>query len=247
VIGPKYLVRFDDICSRMNWQSWENIEAALLAANIRPILAIVPDNRDAKLNVSSPKLNFWQRVRDWQQRGWAIAIHGYQHVYDSPNGGIIGLNAYSEFAGLPYDVQRSKLLRAIEIFDKERISPDAWIAPAHSFDETTVRVLRESGIRVVSDGFYLRPQLKMGMIWVPQQLWRFRQMPTGLWTVCFHHNHWSDREFEQFRSDLARFRAQIVSLRDVVTDTAIGPVTIFDEAFAYAWRAALKLKARGWA
>ena len=28
------------------------------------------------------KENFWQKVRDWQNKGWEISMHGLTHVYD---------------------------------------------------------------------------------------------------------------------------------------------------------------------
>ena len=44
-----YLVRFDDICPTMNWEAWEQVENVLVSEGIRPILAVVPDNRDENL------------------------------------------------------------------------------------------------------------------------------------------------------------------------------------------------------
>ena len=97
---PQYLVRFDDICPTMNWSVWTQIEAELRQRNIKPILAVVPDNQDAKLRVDSPRSDFWDCVRGWQALGWTIGLHGYQHRYVTQQSGIVGLNARSEFAGL---------------------------------------------------------------------------------------------------------------------------------------------------
>lgn len=47
----KYLIRFDDFCPTMNWSVWSRIEAILLSEGIRPLVAIVPDNLDKKLEV----------------------------------------------------------------------------------------------------------------------------------------------------------------------------------------------------
>ena len=77
----RYLIRFDDICPTMNWAGWDAIESLLMRHSIRPILAVVPDNRDPKLIVDSPCADFWERVRKWQRAGYAIALHGYQHRY----------------------------------------------------------------------------------------------------------------------------------------------------------------------
>src|SRR6266404_6631438 len=60
--------------------------------------------------------------------------------------------------------------------------PKCGIAPAHSFDRTTVDLLRGVRPRRISDRFFLFPNLgSPGMFWIPQQLWRFRPMPFGVW------------------------------------------------------------------
>ena len=77
----RYLIRFDDICSTMNWTVWDAIESQLIRHSIRPILAVVPDNHDPKLIVEVARADFWERVRSWQRAGYAIAMHGYEHRY----------------------------------------------------------------------------------------------------------------------------------------------------------------------
>ena len=80
------------------------------------------------------------------------------------------------------------------------------MAPAHSFDRTTLEVLGALGVQCLSDGFSLYPHVdSRGMMWIPQQLWRFRVFPIGLWTVCMHLNRWSTGDVDRFRSDVKRF------------------------------------------
>src|SRR5262249_14642035 len=172
-MGAKYLIRFDDICPTMNWPIWERVEESLLDARIKPILAVIPDNQDLKLRVAQPNLEFWNKVRAWQTRGWTIGLHGYQHLAHTCDGGVLKINKWGEFSGLAYDVQRSKLQRALAIFDSEGVRPELWIAPGHSFDAITLRALEEIGIHFLSDGFSLYPYRdSSGMFWVPQQLWK---------------------------------------------------------------------------
>src|SRR5579859_2230485 len=155
--GPTYLIRFDDICPTMDWGIWNRIEPTLMARQIRPILAVVPDNRDPGLVVGPSANDFWDRVRQWQARKWSIALHGYQHRYVNRNPGMLKLGNKSEFAGLASDQQETKLRAALEKLRLEGVRADAWIAPGHSFDETTVRILLQFGVRVISDGFSLYP------------------------------------------------------------------------------------------
>ena len=206
LMSARYLLRFDDCCPTMNWDVWAQVENILLELGVKPILAVVPDNHDEKLKVCESDHAFWDKVRGWQSRGWTIGLHGYQHLYVTGDGGVMGLNRSSEFSGLSYAEQRSKLWQALDIFNRERVIPDVWVAPGHSFDKTTMQVLFDLGIQHLSDGFSLYPYLDSdGMMWVPQQLWRFRRMPFGLWTVCLHLNPWTAAEVSRFRSELSKF------------------------------------------
>ena len=201
----------------MNWRVWAEIESILVEQQIIPLLAVVPDNRDQKLAVAPAHSAFWEQVRKWQARGWTIGLHGYQHIYMTKNPGIVGIQRRSEFAGLPAKVQEDKLRNAAEIFRREGIEARAWIAPGHSFDWNTVEALKKVGITVISDGFALAPHDLGGAFWVPQQLWRFRWRPFGLWTVCCHHNSWSGRDVSQFRQAVKRYRDQITNLSAVTS------------------------------
>jgi peptidoglycan/xylan/chitin deacetylase (PgdA/CDA1 family) len=216
--GARYLVRFDDICPGMNWQVWREIEKICADSDVRPMLAVVPSNEDPTLDVGPKEPRFWDEVRGWQARGWAIGLHGYQHRYVTRDKGLIGINERSEFAGLPAAEQADKLRRAVEIFRAERVRPDVWIAPGHSFDAATVQGLRDLGVDAISDGFFLSAHRdERGMLWVPQQLWSFRYRPLGLWTVCYHHNDWSAGDLKRFAADVAAYRARITSFAEVAS------------------------------
>lgn len=213
----QYLIRFDDLCPTMNWQIWSEIESVLNEWSICPILAVVPDIRDPELMLSPPVADFWDRVRAWQSRGWSIGLHGYQHLYVNSVPGILGITKHSEFAQLPREMQRHKLAAGLSIFSREGVRPDCWIAPAHSFDWTTVDLLAELGVAVISDGPWLLPHTDTrGITWVPQQLWRLREMPSGLWTVCYHHNEWDDELLAEFRQGMERFSSSIINLPQAV-------------------------------
>jgi predicted deacetylase len=216
MFSSRYLVRFDDICATMNWRIWAEIESCLRAYDVRPIVAIVPRNRDSKLVSDIARRDFWERAREWQAAGWSIGLHGYEHRMVTTEGGIVGINVKSEFAGVEIETQQDRLQRAIAIFAEEGVKPTVWVAPWHSFDANTLTVLAELGITCVSDGFGLFPwRDESGMLWVPQQQWRFRRMPLGVWTVCNHHNHWSRDQLDKFLTDIAAFADRITSLAEV--------------------------------
>jgi len=240
---PQYLVRFDDICPTMRWSVWEHVERLLVHWNVRPILAVVPDNQDPLLKAEPPAPDFWARVRRWQDDGWSIGLHGYQHLYCNRNSGVIGINRRSEFAGLPGSAQREKVARALSVFAQAGVTPDLWVAPGHSFDETTVQCLREAGIGTLSDGFHRLPFRDAGgTLWIPQQLWKFRRAPYGVWTVCHHINAWGSREIGAFERALEAFSDRILSLPEISRAYSTRTRDLSDIAFAGALPILMRIK-----
>jgi len=239
-MGAHYLVRFDDICPTMAWPAWERIEQRITVRGIRPIVAIVPDNADDKLVMGPANPSFWDRARAWQAAGWAIGLHGYRHRYETDEAGIVGLQPKSEFAGVEAGEQRRRIAAGLSRLRSEGLEPTVWVAPSHSFDEATVDALVAEGLTTISDGLRLRPHRDGRQVtWVPQQIWRFRPRPFGVWTVCLHHNRWSDGDVDDFLAACDRYRSQIVDLSWAVDRARVtrgGPMT------PATWRAALRLK-----
>jgi peptidoglycan/xylan/chitin deacetylase (PgdA/CDA1 family) len=200
----------------MDWSVWNKLETIFTKHGIRPILAVVPDNQDPKLKIDPPDPDFWERVRGWQAQGWAIGLHGYQHLYVNKEPGLLHLNDQSEFAGLGYEEQKEKLQRGLAIFAREGVRADAWVAPSHSFDQVTVTALRELGIQVISDGFGLFPYRDAeGSTWVPQLFATLRPMPFGVWTSCCHPTL-SPEQLIDFERRAAYLRPSMISLAEAV-------------------------------
>jgi predicted deacetylase len=214
----RFILRFDDICPTMKWRIWRLLERDLHALNVKPLMAVIPDNRDKELVVGEGGVDdFWNSVRSWQEHGWTIGLHGYQHCYFTNLAGMYGRIPRSEFAGLPYEIQEIKLRNAVRIFREQKVSPEVWVAPAHSFDATTVAILSKLGVRIISDGYAIYPyQDAEGVTWIPQQLGKFRRLPFGVWTICCHFNEWTDAETDQFRRDLRKYRRLFTGVSDVV-------------------------------
>lgn len=243
-MAAEYLLRFDDICPTMNWSNWQHIEKILLDQRISPVLAVVPDNRDPNLNVSRPKPQFWDHVREWQSRGWPIGMHGWQHRFATGDAGIVGITSRSEFAGLPRNVQLNKISAADDKFKSEGIRSKLWIAPAHSFDHVTIQLLRDFEFEYISDGFAAWPfSDSSGLMWIPQQLWSFRYRPFGLWTICFHFNSWTNEDIERFRSGVLSYRELISSFSEVTSRYHKRRKTLLDSFAATAYRITSRAKA----
>lgn len=242
-MSARYLIRFDDICPTMNWSVWEQVETILNHYGIKPIVAIVPDNLDNELVIDSAKDDFWDRAKTWQNSGWTIALHGYQHIYSTKFSGLTKINNYSEFVGLSYEEQLEKLQLGMQILNANNINPKVWVAPGHSFDELTIKALSKLGINIISDGYYYRPVRRLGMVWVPQQLWRFRWMRWGLWTVCFHTNEFLVQEdVERFARDISKFASAIIPFDQALEEYPVKAYSLIDKLMERCWRAILSLK-----
>ena len=233
----QYLLRFDDICPTMNWRVWNEVEAILQEEKVRPIVAVVPDNQHELLRVGAAEPFFWDRVRGWQRRGWAVAMHGWQHRFVTKDAGLLGINKYSELAGLPREEQERKLRSGKAVFEREGIDPGMFVAPAHSFDEVTLQLLSDLGFRSLSDGFFPFPHRdRFGMLWIPQQLWSFRRRPLGIWTICFHINHWRPEDIAHFRTKIRDYREVISDVRAVAAEYGMRRRSPLDCVAARAYR-----------
>ena len=173
----------------MNWAMWDRIAAVLDELAIQPIVAIVPDNQDPSLNVALARDDFWERVRGWQAAGWFIALHGHQHRYVTQDAGLMGINPFSEFAGLPYETQKLGLASALQIMQSPWREA-RWLGGSRTFlrcnyGTGVAGVWASTSSATASTGVRW---IRLGATWIPQQIWRFRPMPTGVWTVCLHGN-----------------------------------------------------------
>jgi len=237
----EFLLRFDDVCPTMDWDVWCRVERVLCSTGVHPILAVVPDNRDHKLVAGPARADFWDKVRTWQARGWTIGWHGYQHLYVTRNSGIVGLNTRSEFAGLSAAEQEQKLALAAQIFADNGVRPTIWVAPGHTFDRCTVLLLRKFGVRLISDGHFASPVIDGGCVWIPQQLWSFRSMPFGTWTICFHINGWSDQQCSSFEHNVGAYASRITSVERILNQK-IRTKSVVDDLFASAFLRVIRVK-----
>ena len=203
--NSKYIIRLDDACETMDRDKWARIESILDRKNIKPIVAVIPNNQDDNLKINKEDKYFWNSVRNWQQKGWEIALHGYSHEYHKikKSKQIIPLHNRSEFASLSIKSQEKKISEGIKIFNQKKIDPQIWVAPSHSFDNKTIIAIKnKSKIKLISDGLNLYPFSDSGMIYIPQQLWSLKKYPIGIWTVCLHPNNMSMLEINKFEKCL---------------------------------------------
>jgi predicted deacetylase len=201
----KLFIRLDDVCPEMNWDRMAAVESVLDRYGVRPILAVIPNCRDPRITMGPARGDFWTWVRRKQSEGWHIGLHGFEHLYDNQNSGILPFHPQSEFAGLPYAAQKEKITRGLDILCKEGIAPTIWVAPGHSFDYETLRAVRDaSDIRVVSDGVALLPYSEAGMLWLPQQRFGFSRFGYGVETICLHTNWMTATDIAEMEKFIAK-------------------------------------------
>ncbi len=221
-MGKTYIFRLDDISWDMNYENFSRIRDLFFRYDVRPLIGVIPNNKDLTLKAQVGKRHlsedeFWKEVYSLQREyGWAVALHGYNHVYVTDNGGIFGNHPYAEFAGLLYEHQEEKIQKGKAILEQHGLTIDAFMAPGHSLDWNTVKALKNNGIYTITDGIAAYPYRKRDMLFVPQ-VWSWpRKGILGIETVCFHINSWDSRRFERLESFFQKNQGNCSTFQDVV-------------------------------
>lgn len=199
----KYIIRLDDACERMNTERWNALEKLLDKYNVKPLVGIIPRCEDGAMDQYPLDAVFWNKAADWVQKGWTVAMHGYNHRYTSKCGGINPVNGSSEFAGLTLEEQKKKIAEGVAIMRAHGINPTVFFAPGHTFDENTIEALKAcSDIRIVSDTVASKPYCKYGITFVPLQAGVVRRLPFDTVSFSLHPNHLDQAGFERLESFL---------------------------------------------
>ena len=194
----RYIMRLDDACPKRDVAKWDRMESLLDKYGVKPLVGIIPDCKDPKMDQYAEDSDFWiKRIKSWQEKGWQFALHGYNHVFRTDCGGINPVNKRSEFAGVPYENQKQMIADGVAILRGHGINPKVFFAPAHTFDENTIKaLLKASDIRIISDTPANKPYSKYGMTFVPQQSGHVRKLPFNTVTFCYHPNTMKNDDFE---------------------------------------------------
>ena len=244
-MAAKYLFRLDDACEQMNLSKWQSIEAIFNKYEIKPIVAVIPENKDQNLIHQDRIPDFWNLVRNWEKNGWTIGMHGYQHVFHkiSKSQSIIPYYDRSEFSGLSLEIQKNKIKQCLNIFLSNKINPTVWVAPAHSFDAVTLKAIsEETDIKIISDAISLYPFCRDGLYFIPQQLWNIKWKLFGIWTVCLHPNNMSEQDIKDLDQKLmaTKMQQKTISVSDI--PLFYKEESIFDEVFSIVYWLRYKLK-----
>jgi predicted deacetylase len=216
-MNAKYIIRLDDACPTMDKDKWDRIEKILDNYNVKPVVAVIPNSQDKTFDNDEYDLSFWEKVTKWQQKGWDIAMHGYNHVYTIQCGGLVyPIKKNSEFAGVSFEKQEEKIKYGISIFREKGIETKIFVAPSHTFDLNTLRALKlHTNIRIISDGIAFQPFKQYGFHWVPQQEWKFREHKFGIWTICVHPHSMSKKSIKSIDHFINKNRKNIIKISDI--------------------------------
>ncbi len=204
----RYFFRLDDMAPKMNWENFYAVISVFEKHDVKPLIAVIPDNRDPKLLNWPASPEFWQEIKELKNRGWAIGQHGWRHL-PTGNGGVLRIHKTGEFGGLNFANQNEMIREGKEIMRKNGFMPEIFIAPRHSLDKNTVGALKENGFKFISDGIALYPFEKWGIVWLPQILWRPRRWLFGKITVALHPNTMSAEDIEKLEEFISRNRKKI--------------------------------------
>lgn len=236
-----YLIRLDDASDHMHIENWARIERLLDENGIKPLVGVIPLNHDPLMEQFPTDSMFWDKARCWQEKGWRIALHGYEHVYSTKCAGINTVHDQSEFAGHTLEIQREKIREGLRILKEKGLNPTAFFAPSHTFDKNTLQALgRESDIRVISDTVANDTYCRYGFTFIPQQAGRVRELPFKVTTICLHPNFTTDREFDEIEAFFKSHSGQFLDPNAIVPTTR--KRSLLDRGYEFAYFLKRKLR-----
>lgn len=220
----RYLIRLDDITEGTNWKYLEQLDKVFDKYDIKPILGVVPDNKDIEIVDKNQKVGkeiFFEKIRRYQSRNYIIAMHGVEHdLQCTSKKSIVNINNYGELVNLSYDEKKIKLMHGKKILDDNNINTTMYMPPAHWIDNDTINILNQLDFKYITDGLFAYPK-KINNIWfIPQQLWRPRKMIIpGLFTNCLHINTMNQKSINNAILFIEENNCKFINFDDIVYST----------------------------
>ena len=215
------LIRMDDISENMNWFLMDKCEALFDKFKIKPLLGVIPINKDPELLKFPKNDKFWERVKDWKNKGWEITMHGCNHLYTQKSNkkDIFNYGGDSEFYGLDYSSQLNKIKIGLEEFKKKKIEVRSFFAPNHIYDNNTLKALKDADIKIIIDGYGLFPYYKNKILFIPQLFYKEIFLPFGIQSTQMHINEWDDETYKNFELFIEKNYNKILALDKIIDIT----------------------------
>lgn len=246
----KIAVRLDDITADMDWPKFLRFKALLDKYNIKPLIGIVPENKDENITGSregAPE-DYYEYIRGLAAEGWSLSMHGYNHVYTTKKAGLFPLNNFSEFAGVDYAKQLEMITKGKEMLNNHGIETDVFMAPGHSYDKNTIKALLSAGFNTLTDGFAKGPVIYRGIKMIPisfkmsQTFKKSADGKKGYSTIVVHTGMLKDKDFESYEAIFKRKELEFIAYSDLLRAQATGR-SIFGHIKEY-WMAKFKYLVR---
>ena len=179
------VVRLEDICSKHENCFAFSIKDFFDEVGIKPLLCIVPDNKDPKLVKGTFNRDFWGLMRRLKEEGWTIAMHGTHHLATGKSIGILCGDVPTEFAGRTYESQLKMLREGKHLLAQNGLDTEVFVAPHHSYDRNTLKACGKLGLRYISDGMSKSPYMLEGVKCIPASpIWKRHK--SGVLTMCIN-------------------------------------------------------------
>jgi len=227
----KISFRVDDVFPRMDWEKFYDLKKLFDRYGIKPLIGIIPDNQNQNLNRDLCRGDFWQEMRSLGENGWSIAQHGFTHELFNLDSGILGLNSRSEFSGDSFEVQKDKIKKGIDILSKNGIKTNIWMAPAHNYDENTLKALKDLGFKYITDGYSAVCYKKNGLLFIPAQTSKAIKLPFGVVTVVLHPATMSENEMQDLDVFIRKNRRSVVYYSEMLGQPANNFLAAISENF----------------
>jgi predicted deacetylase len=242
-IKSKYtglLIRMDDIAENMNWQYMDKCELLFDKYNLKPLLGVIPENKDPEFLKYPKNSDFWNRVKSWKKKGWEISMHGHTHLYqqETKKNDIFNYGGKSEFYGLDYKNQLSKIKLGLEKFKEKNISIKSFFAPNHTYDLNTLKALKECNIKIIIDGYGLFPYYKFDLLFIPQLFYKEILLPFGIQSTSMHINYWDNKYLQNFENFINKNYNKIIDIDYILN---LSEPNFFKNSINYSVEKALKV------
>jgi len=199
----RFIIRWDDISPYQDGNKIRSLIDLFVKYDIPAVLGVIPENHDETIKfVSRNETEYVNQLQELESAGWEIAQHGYRHIKHNDNGGILGLNRASEFAGRSLDDQLADIESGKKILTDYGFNPVTFIPPWHSYDKSTLMALEKAGFKIISDGIFLYPRRAGKLLQLPQIFWsapsRIRVLDQigSVFTICLHPQSITDDDLE---------------------------------------------------
>lgn len=231
----KYLVRLDDASESMDFDKWSQVEQVLRSQSIKPIVGLIPMNRDHTVMRGNPNSRLYrQTISRWRSYGWSFAMHGTTHEMQATGDTLIfPVKRRLEQANQPIEAYEELLSKAYNRLKDLGVDVKLWISPGHAITQERVELIHKTlSIDIFSDGYSIRPISKYGVKWLPCQLSSLRWRPFGLWTACLHPNTMSRATISYLATSVESLRQQITCLDEIIHDS-FPQESLFDRFCTY--------------